>query len=285
VEAAPGSGLFVAFGVPLLDRLPVGATAPSALVLTASRERAGDMAVSLARLALATGHRVGALGVPWARPAESDIVFATPDDLDQAIRSAGLKLDGLQALVLDGAGALLAPDGTGPAAGIFEGASEPLQVVVVAEKLTPAARRWIEDHARRAVFVPPEAARGEEPPAAPMTRGAVRVHVSAEDAESVVPAVVHRLLLGGHAHVIVYARTIDDAADLGDALGLHGFSVGRPGESGSPVWLGVDPLEAREMIAGSGESPAPAAVVSADATPPPTPTSSIDATAGGLRAG
>lgn len=278
VEAGPGSGLFVAFGVPLLDRLSPGAAAPSALVLTASRERAGEMALSLARLALATGHRVGALGVPWSRPGESDIVFATPEDLDQTVRSAGLKLDGLEALVLDGAGALIAGDGSGPAAGIFEGASERLQVVVMAEKLTPAVRRWVEDHARRAVFVPPEAARGEEPPAAPTTRGSVRVHVSSEDAESVLPGVVHRLFGEGHGHVIVYARTIDDAADLGDALGLHGFSVGRPGESGSPVWLGVDALEAREMIAGSGESPAAAVVVSADA---PTDADELDRRHGG----
>jgi ATP-dependent RNA helicase DeaD len=236
----------------------------------------------MARLALATGHRIGALGVPWSRPTESDIVFATPTDLDQTIRSAGLKLDGLSAVVLDGAGALLDGDATGLPAGIFEGAAEPLQVVVIVEKVTPAVRRWVEDHARRAVFVPPEAARGEEPLAAPTTRGSVRVHVSGDDAEAVVPGVVHRLVLQGHGHVLVYARTIDDAADLGDALGLQGFSVGRPGEGDSQVWLGVDPLEAREMIMAAGGSPASAAVVSADV---PTDADELDRRHGGGPAG
>jgi ATP-dependent RNA helicase DeaD len=281
-EAAPGSGLFVAFGVPLLDRLEAGAPAPSALVLTATRDRAGEMATSLARLALATGHRVGALGVPWSRPSESDIVFTTPEDLNHAVGSAALKLEGLKAVVLEGAEFLLGGDGRGPLGGVFEGAAEPLQVVVIADKLTPTLRRWVDDHARRAVFVPPEAARGEEPPAAPTTRGTVRVHVSAEDVESVVPGVVHRLLLEGHAHVLVYARTIDDAADLGDALGLHGFAVGRPGESESAVWLGVDPLEARDMIATSAGSRGLAAVVSADT---PTDADELDRRHGGSPGG
>ena len=278
VEAGPGSGLFVAFGAPLLDRLPAGASEPSALILTASRERAGELAVSLARLALATGHRVGALGVPWSRPTVSDIVFATPRDADQAVRSASLKLDGLQTLVLDGAGILLEGGDGASAVGILEGAAEPPQVVVVAEKLTPAVRRWVDEHARRAVFVPPEAARGEEPPAAPTTRGTIRVHVSADDPETVVPGLVQRLLLEGEGHVIVYARSIDDAADLGDAVGLQGFGVGRPGDSASPIWLGVDPLESREMIATSEDTPVLSAVISADT---PTDADELDRRHGG----
>ena len=93
----------MAYGAPLLERIQAEATAPRALVLTASATAAGALATSLARLATATGHAVAALGSPWAAPEHSDILFATAPDLLAAVRNSRLRLEDLRALVVDGA--------------------------------------------------------------------------------------------------------------------------------------------------------------------------------------
>jgi ATP-dependent RNA helicase DeaD len=76
------------------------------------------------------------------------------------------------------------------------------------------------------------------------------------------------LLSEGCARVLVYSRSADQAADLGDVLALRGFAVGRPGDE-AEVWLGVDPLETRDELAEGGVERASFAVLSAD--PPPDP--------------
>ena len=48
LQAAPGAGLLVAYGAPLLDRLQPEGGQPTAIVLTPERERARSLALSLA---------------------------------------------------------------------------------------------------------------------------------------------------------------------------------------------------------------------------------------------
>jgi ATP-dependent RNA helicase DeaD len=57
--------------------------------------------------------------------------------------------------------------------------------------------------------------------------------------------------MGGVQHLMVYAGSDDAAADLADTLTLHGFVSGAPGESDVPIWVGVDALEARAVLAES----------------------------------
>ena len=282
LRAAPGAGLLVAYGAPLLDRLQPEGGQPTAIVLTPERERARSLALSLASLALGTGHHVGALGVPWAQPERSDILFSTLDDLYQAISSASVKTDQVTSLVLDGAAALLRDAEEEPLSTALQAlTSEGLQIMVVSDRVTPAVRRWVEEHLRRGVFLPPEAA-GKRNPEAPVRRGTIQVYSVEDDVELALPLVVSELLDRGCAHVLFFARSEDRAADLGDLLALHGFRMGRPGDPRATVWLGVDPLEARAVLSDLGEEVPSVATVSVDV---PADVDELDRRHGGLAGG
>ena len=264
LQAAPGAGLLVAYGAPLLDRLQPESGQPTVIVLTPERKRARSLALSLANLALGTGHHVGALGVPWAQPERSDILFSTLEDLYRAISSASIKTDQVTSLVLDGAAALLRDAEEEPLSTALQAlTSEGLQIIVLSDRVTPAVRRWVEEHLRRGVFLPPEAA-GDSNLEAPVRRGTIQVYSVEDDVELALPLVVSELLDRGCAHVLIFARSEDRAADLGDLLTLHGFRVGRPGDLQASVWLGVDPLEARAALSDLGEEVLSVATVSVD---------------------
>jgi ATP-dependent RNA helicase DeaD len=78
-------------------------------------------------------------------------------------------------------------------------------------------------------------------------RGRVRFRVAPEPREAAALALVDELLGSGARHVLVFCRSDDRAADVGDDLTLHGFVAGAPGDENVPVWLGVDALAARAV--------------------------------------
>lgn len=282
LQAAPGAGLLVAYGVPLLHRLEPEGGQPTAIVLTPERERARSLALSLARLALRTGHHIGALGVPWAQPEQSDILFSTLDDLYQAISSASVKTDQVTSLVLDGAASLLRDAEEESLSTALQALTkERLQIMVLSDRLTPAVRRWVGEHLRRGVFLPPEAA-GNRNPEAPAHRGTIQVYAVEDDIELALPLVVSKLLDQECTHILIFSRSEDRAADLGDLLALHGFSVGRPGDPQTTVWLGVDPLEARAALSDLTKTVSNVATVSADV---PADADELDHRHGGLGEG
>ncbi|MDE0083121.1 MAG: DEAD/DEAH box helicase [Gammaproteobacteria bacterium] len=259
LRASPGAGLLVTWGAPLLDRIEPGRGRPGAVVLALDPERARGLALSLARIGSATGHRIGALGTPWVRPAGSDILFSTPGGLERGIRTAAVKTDAVRAIVVDGASAVLAAgEGADRVAALLPllGTGHP-QVVLLSDPVTEPVRRWVDAHMRRAVFLPAAPA-----PPSPGPRGTLRVVTLEEEVERVLPGIVARSLSAGSDHVLLFARSYDRAADLGDLMALCGATVGRPGDHDRDVWLGVDPLEARELLgsAAAGE----VAVISTD---------------------
>ncbi len=279
LQAAPGSGLLVAYGVPLLHRLQPEGGQPTAIVLTPERDRARSLALSLARLALCTGHHIGALGVPWAEPEQSDILFSTLDDLYRAISSASVKTDQVTSLILDGAASLLRDAEEEPLSTALQALTkEKLQIMVLSDRLTPAVRRWVGEHLRRGVFLPPEAA-GNRNPEAPVRRGTIQVYSVEDDIELALPLVVSSLLDQECEHILIFSRSEDRAADLGDLLALHGFSVGLPGDPQTTVWLGVDPLEARSAFSDPKKEVSNVATVSADV---PADADELDHRHGGL---
>ncbi len=283
LRGGPGAGLLVAWGAPLLDRVDPGTDQPKALILTPERHRAGALALSLARLALGSDHRVGALGHPWALPEHCSFLVSTPQDAAAAVRTARLKLDQVEAVVLDLAGALLEDGGEERVEALLSAIGRPeLQIVLVGDPLPTETRGFIERHLRKAVFLPPEAA-GEDSEAARAQaapdRGRLEFLTIGEDPHApVLVAVVARLLEEDHAHVLLYHGSEDGAADAGDYLALHGFLAGAAGDADSPVWLGIDPLEARAAVRTAMEAGRRVAVVSAD---PPTDADELDRRHGG----
>ena len=260
LRASPGAGLLVTWGAPLLDRIEPGRGRPGAVVLAPDSERARGLALSLARIGSATGHRIGALGTPWVRPAGSDILFSTPGGLERGVRTAAVKTDAVRTIVVDGASAVLATGGRADRLAALLpllGPGRP-QVVLLSDPVTEPVRRWVDAHMRRAVFLPAAPA----PPSPPGRRGTLRVVTLEEEVERVLPGIVERSLSGGSDHVLLFARSYDRAADLGDLMALCGATVGRPGDGGRDVWLGVDPLEAPEL--GGSAAAGELAVISTD---------------------
>ncbi len=254
LAAGPGSGLLVAWSVGLLERIEVDDAPPRLLVLSATREAADRLAESTARIALSTGHAVAALGASWVLPARAHVLFATPQDVLSSVAEGALALANVRVVVVDQAQMIESLGGLADVERVLDYLDAETQRVVSALPVTSGVSDLVERHVKRAVTIPP-------PPvdAAP-DRGEVRFRIVAEPREAGTLAVVAELLAGGARHVLVFCRSEDRAADVGDFLALHGFGVGAPGDGDAPVWLGVDALEAR----GAAKGTAGLVVVSAD---------------------
>lgn len=113
VQAEPGSGKTLAFGLALLARtlphLPPAPPRPRALVVCPTRELAEQIAGELRRLARRTPNvKVLVLcgGVPFRPQRESlrqgaHVVVGTPGRIEEHLRKSSLALDALEVLVLD----------------------------------------------------------------------------------------------------------------------------------------------------------------------------------------
>lgn len=239
LRAGPGAGTLVAYGAPLLERIDPGAAGLRALVLVPSPAAAGELAESLARLAIGTGHAVAALGAPWAAAEGARVLFAAPDAALEAVRASRLKLDDLQALVINGAAAIRAA-GEWPALETLAAlVPHEAQRILVSLPLDAAVQEFAGRHLHKATRVPAAPAVSEAAErGAPTGRLHYLVVEGSKDEDAC--AVVARALADGTQHVLLFCRSDDRAADAGDLLALHGFASGAPGDAASPVWLGSD---------------------------------------------
>jgi ATP-dependent RNA helicase DeaD len=239
LAAGPGSGLLVAWAVPLLEKIEAAAPAPRVLALTASSELADQLAESLARLAAVTAHAVAALGTPWLLPERAQVVLGTPADVLARVASGELDLSGVSALVVDQAQQLEELGALADVERVIDYIPAEAQRVVSALPVTTGVADFIERHCKRALTLPaPESAPGR-------ARGQVRFRVSSEPREAAALVLADELLAAGARHVLFFCRSDDRAADLGDYLTLHGYLAGAPGDADVPVWLGVEALPAR----------------------------------------
>jgi ATP-dependent RNA helicase DeaD len=238
LEAGPGAGVLVAWAAGLLDRIDTDGDGTKALVLCATRDVADRLAESTARLSAGTDHRVGALGSSWVLAERADFLFATTEDALAALGAGALAVEGLQAIVIDQAHLVEEVSGLAQIERVFEYGPAGTQRILSALPLTDGVSDLADRHFKRAVTLPSE--EGDAP-----ARGGVRFRITAEPREAGALRVIGDVLNEGARHALVYCRTEDRAADLGDYLTLHGFAAGAPGDTDVPVWLGVDALEAR----------------------------------------
>jgi ATP-dependent RNA helicase DeaD len=248
IRAGAGAGALLAWGTALLHRIEPGAGAPGAIVLVPTREAALEVARSLGRIGLGTGHRCAALEGPFALPGHADVLVATPEGLGSGLHTAEVRTASVRSLVIDGAGVIL-PHAAAEVESVLEFLSgQELQTIVVSDPLTPAVRSFIDSHVKRSVFLPPEAA-GDDSPAAPVERGILQV-VTADgrSLEEALLALLADRLNDPVRHALLYFQTEDRAADVADLLALHGFASGPPGDPDVPIWLGTNPLDARQRL-------------------------------------
>jgi len=259
LAAGPGSGLLVAWLVPFLERVDPDAVSARVVVLTESAETADRLAESAARLAAASAHTVAALGSPWVLPERAQIVVGTPDAVVAAAASGALSLAEVEALVVDQAQLIERTGGLDGIERVIDYIPAGAQRVLSALPVTKGVEDLVDRHFKRAPTLPAQQA--TEPP----KRGSVRFRIISEPKEEAALALTQELLGGDARHVLLFSRSEDRAADLGDYLTLHGFMAGAPGDPATPVWLGVDALEARS----AAQAAQGVVVVSYDVPPDP----------------
>jgi ATP-dependent RNA helicase DeaD len=152
LAAGPGSGLLVAWLVPLLERLEE--ESGRVLVLTPSREAADGLAESASRIASTGGLAVSAIGSPWALPERAEIVFGTPADVLVKVGASELDLGGVRALVVDQAQHLERFGALGDVERVIDYIPAEAQRVVTALPVTAAVADFVERHCKRALTWP-----------------------------------------------------------------------------------------------------------------------------------
>ena len=240
--AGPGAGTLVAYATGLLDRLALGGAVPSALVVTPTAEMASELAESMARLGQSTGHTVAALEGSWALPERADILFGAVDAVVSEIAAGRLSLEHIQALVIDGAGATLEPESLER---LLEFAPSEAQKIVLSLPLTGDVERLVGQRVPKAMHVPPRAVDEKATSDGP-DRGILGYAVSGTNKADDLLHILSSALVEDFRHVLLFFRSEDRAADLGDYVTLRGFAAGAPGDTSVPVWLAVEPIPARE---------------------------------------
>lgn len=240
--AGPGAGTLVAYATALLDRLESGGPTPTAVVVAPSGPMALDLAESMAQLAQSTGHSVAALESPWALPYRADVLFGSAEALVSAIREGRLSLEHVQALVVDGAEASPELENIDK---LLEFAPAEAQRIVLSLPLTTDVERLISERMPKTVHVPPRAVDDKQAGDGP-DRGVLGYTVASTNKAEELLHIVSGALAEDFRHVLVFFRSEDGAADMGDYLTLRGFVAGAPGDTSVPVWLAVDPIPGRE---------------------------------------
>ena len=263
--AGPGAGTLLAYGTAILERIEPQGGRAGALVLAPTATAATALAESLGRLAASTGHSVGALGGAWLLPERCDVLFATPSDAKSAVDGSSLTLEGVQVMVVDGASAIETISGLDTVGALFEYVNAGAQRVVLSQPVTDATAALVAANVAKAVRVPAVPAVAGET-AKPPERGELRFRITGEDKVDALAPLVSELLDDEARHVLLFCRSADRAADVGDYLTLRGFMAGAPGDEAAPVWLGVEALSAREALNDS-TSPNTVATVSLDCPP------------------
>ena len=112
-KSPTGSGKTLAFGIPLVERSPVGGRTPVALVLVPTRELALQVAEEIGSFAGVKKVRVGVAygGAPVGAQAKklrgAQIVIATPGRLQDLVERRLISLESVRTLVLDEADRML----------------------------------------------------------------------------------------------------------------------------------------------------------------------------------
>ncbi len=244
LEAGPGSGVLLAWVVGLLERIPAEDAGPQVLVVCASTDAATRLAESTARIAVGLDHRIAALGSGWALPGRSDILFASTAEAVAQLAAGSVSPDRVSALVVEQAQMIEEAGGLSVIEDVLARLAGTEQRILSALPMTDGVADLAARHFKRTVTLPGPFEIGP-------ARGEVRFRICPEPREIEVLRVAEEVLDEGARHVLVYARTQDHAADLGDDFALRGFTAGAPGDPDARVWLAVDALEAREAALGS----------------------------------
>ncbi len=252
-RVGPGSGTLVGYGAPLIDRLEGGVGAPVCLVLCTGTRQATELARSLTRLCAGADLRVAALAPHWNLPHLADFLVV-PSDRIAALYDGAVAVDRVRAVVIHDGDGLVRSVPRDHLEALLTGLPSDCQRIFCGLPFGPEYRAIARRFTRRAATIPPGDARPQPPARKPepglaqkaATPRALQFIVVEDDREDAVLSLAADLLeSGGARHVLVFTATVDQAADVGDLLAMHGYASGPLGDASVPVWLCPGDEEAR----------------------------------------
>ncbi|HEX6913567.1 MAG TPA: DEAD/DEAH box helicase, partial [Longimicrobium sp.] len=179
-RAGSGSGKTLAYGLGVLDRLEPRETpgedadesaeeAPRGtrlLILSPTAQAAERAALELVPFAQAAGLTIAASGGGWGTPTEeAEVLAATPAEVVEAVRASAVKLEGLEAVVVDGAAEIESVGGWEALETLFDHVPRDAQRVIVTAQTSDAVDDLASRRVKRAIRHPATAAdpRSQEP--------------------------------------------------------------------------------------------------------------------------
>lgn len=182
--------------------------------------------------------RAAALTEAWVLPERADFLFV-PAERFSSLYDGSVDTEKVRAVVFhDGDGVVR----TVPADSLelfLGGLAKECQRIVCGlpfgKDLASVARRFT----RRAVTIPPRPTDGKDAtrPTAQAKHELNVVVVDGDRQEAALALAAELLGKEKVRHLAIFTHSADQAADLGDFLGVHGFISGRPGDKSAAIWL------------------------------------------------
>lgn len=232
-RASTGAGKTLAYGLGVLDRLrPQELEAEDHptplrfLVLVPTRGSAERAALALAPYAQATGLGISVAGGAWGTRIDgAELLLGTPDDVMGSVRSSALKLDEVEAVVVDDASSIVTIGGWESVDAIIDLIPRDAQRVVISGALPDEVEDLVERRVKRAIRYPVEPAIPGEQPATPIQGQIGYVVVSEKQKLEVLARQLSAPEEGG-IPPILFLGSDERAALLAEQLAIRGFLVG-----------------------------------------------------------
>jgi len=254
-RASAGSRKTLAYTLGILDRIRAEGSGEEdeeeeqqlrVLILTPPGE-AERLALSMVPYAQAVGLQVAVPGGAWGTPlSEAHVVIAGVGPLMQAIQASELKLDHLEAAVIDGGAVILDLGEWEKVDAVLDLAPRDAQRVVFSSAFPEEVEDLVARRVKRAIRYPPEPALAED--RAQPTHGEIGF-VLATEREKL--DLLTRQLGGSRepgAPPIIFCRSDERAADLAERLAIRGFLVGSADDEDADVAVAAAGVSRSELL-------------------------------------
>lgn len=235
-RASSGSGKTLAYVLGILDRLNQAdadddePASTRLLILVPDTSDAERAAVEAAAFAHAIDHQVAVLGTGWRTPpSEAAILIGSPEGVVESIRSSTVKLDKLQAVVVDGASTIVELGGWMQVEEVLDLVPRDSQRVIVSPSFPPQVEDVIERRVKRALRYPAEPAIPQAASSGPKA-GRISYVIASEREKLDLLAMQLRGREPNSAAPIIFCRSDERAAFLAEHLSVRGFLVGEPAD-------------------------------------------------------
>lgn len=250
-RASSGSGRTLAYAVGVLDRFE-----PSdldneivlrMLVIVPDGGEAERAARAMSPYANALGLPIAAPSAAWGTPVQEAGVFIGPAaDLMSAVKSSTVKLDAVEAVVIDGAATIATLGDLEQVDGLLDLVPRDAQRVLISPSFPAQVEDLVDRRVKKALRYPSEPALPDRGPGAPV-EGTVGYVLVGESLKLLTLAEQLRQKEAAVAPPIIFCRTDERAAELAEALSIRGFVVGPAGDLDADVAVAAGGVSLAEL--------------------------------------